>query len=201
MNSQKLGLRSMAVAGILSGLTMIMGAFGFGFIPLPTIKATIMHLPVIIGAIVEGPVVGGMIGLIFGLFSMYQNATAPTLLSPMFLNPLVSVLPRIIIGITAYYVYRSLKMRNTYLAIGAGAVVGSLTNTAGVLGMIYLLYKEGYANIKGISLEAVAGYLGTAAVVNGLPEAIIAAIITIPVVIAVLKVEKPKARTDKNEHN
>ena len=69
-----------------------------------------MHIPVIIGAIMEGPVVGGFIGLIFGLFSIYQALTNPTPVSFVFLNPLVSVIPRILIGIVSYYVYNALKI-------------------------------------------------------------------------------------------
>ena len=70
---------------------------------------TIMHIPVIIGAILEGPLVGGSIGLIFGLFSMYQNITAPNLTSFIFTNPMIALLPRILIGIVTYYVYDFIK--------------------------------------------------------------------------------------------
>ena len=68
-----------------------------------------MHIPVIIGAIMEGPLVGGLIGLIFGLFSIFQAATNPTPVSFVFLNPIVSVLPRVLIGIVTYYAYRFAK--------------------------------------------------------------------------------------------
>ena len=64
-----------------------------------------MHIPVIVGAIVEGPLVGGLIGLIFGLFSMFQAATNPHPVSFVFLNPVVSILPRVLIGVVTYYVY------------------------------------------------------------------------------------------------
>jgi uncharacterized membrane protein len=66
-----------------------------------------MHIPVIIGAIMEGPVVGGLVGLIFGLFSIFQALTNPTPVSFVFLNPLVSVVPRVLIGITSYYVFKA----------------------------------------------------------------------------------------------
>ena len=97
----------MTVIGVLSAISIMMSMLPFiGYIPIGPIKATIMHIPVIIGAIIEGPVVGATIGLIFGLTSLWNAITQPVILSPLFLNPLVSVLPRILIGIVAYYVYQ-----------------------------------------------------------------------------------------------
>lgn len=97
--------RKMTTVGILGGVSIILGITPLGFIPVGPTRATIMHIPVIIGAIMEGPLVGGLIGLIFGLFSMFQAATNPTPVSFVFLNPIVSVLPRVLIGIVTYYVY------------------------------------------------------------------------------------------------
>jgi uncharacterized membrane protein len=191
-NNNKIPLRKITTIGLLAGITVVLGSFGIGFIPLPTVKATIMHVPVIIGAILEGPVVGCVIGLIFGLFSIMQNMAGGSILSPMFLNPLVSVLPRMIIALTAYYSYAALKKKNNIVAIGVGAAVGSLTNTIGVLGMIYVLYAGQYAQIKGIAANMVAGTILSSAVINGIPEAIVAVIISIPVVISVKKMEEKK---------
>ena len=110
-HSNKFGSRQIAVIGMLSAISIVLGLSGFGFIPLPTAKATIMHIPVVIGSILEGPLVGAMIGLLFGLFSIVQNLTAPNILSFAFINPLVSVLPRVLIGITVYYTYKLLSGR------------------------------------------------------------------------------------------
>ncbi|MGI6668333.1 MAG: hypothetical protein ACOX4M_02525 [Acetivibrionales bacterium] len=57
----------------------------------------------------EGPVVGAAIGLIFGLSSIFQAIFNPTPVSFAFLNPLISVVPRILIGITSYYVFKALN--------------------------------------------------------------------------------------------
>lgn len=69
----KFSVRQIAMIGMLSAISIFLGLTGLGFIPIPPVKATIMHIPVIIGAIVEGPIVGSLVGLVFGLFSMYQN--------------------------------------------------------------------------------------------------------------------------------
>ena len=187
----KLGTRQITVVGMLSAITIVMGLTGLGFIPFPTIKATIMHLPVIAGAIIEGPVVGAFIGLIFGLFSVYQNMTAPSLLSFALLNPLVSVLPRILIGITSYYAFRLVKSKSMPLKIGVGVVVGSFTNTLGVMGMIFVLYADRYAQaIKISSSEVIKRIFGTVVGIQGTLEAIVAVAVVVPLVLAVKKIRR-----------
>mgnify|MGYP000314422923 FL=1 len=91
--------RELTIVGMLSGITMLLGLTGYGFIPLPLMKATILHVPVIIGALVAGPRVGVMVGFIFGCFSIFQAITTPVVLSFAFLNPLISVVPRVLIGL------------------------------------------------------------------------------------------------------
>lgn len=187
---QKTGTRQLAVVGMLSSICIILGLTGYGFIPLPTAKATIMHIPVVIGAILEGPVVGMLIGLMFGLFSIFQNMTAPNILSFAFLNPLVSVVPRVLIGVTAYYTYKIIKTDNQILRIGAGAAVGALTNTVGVMGMIYLLYAAEFAKARGIDPQTVLKVVYGVATMNGIPEAIISVIITVPIVMAIKRIRR-----------
>ena len=182
-----LDTRQMAIVGMLSAISIILGITGYGFIPLPIARATIMHIPVIIGAIIEGPVVGMLVGLIFGVFSIFQNLSNPNLLSFAFINPLVSVLPRVLIGLTSYYCYKLAAGRMKAFGIGLGAAVGSLTNTVGVLGMIYLLYAAQYAEAKGISAATTAKVISGVAITNGLPEAIVAVVITVPIVMAVMR--------------
>jgi len=185
-----LGVRQITTVGMLSAISVILGLTGYGFVPLPIAKATIMHIPVIIGAILEGPKVGMLIGLMFGAFSLIQNIMSPNLLSFAFLNPLVSVLPRVLIGFTAYYSYRLVKSKNEGFRIAVGAAVGSLTNTVGVLGMIYLLYAAQYAQVKGIAVAIAAKTIFGIAFTNGIAEAVVAVVISVACVIAVKKVRK-----------
>lgn len=185
-----MGVRQITTVGMLSAISVILGLTGYGFVPLPLAKATIMHVPVIIGAILEGPKVGMLIGFMFGSFSLIQNIMSPNLLSFAFLNPLVSVLPRILIGLTAYYTYRLVKSKNENLRIAVAAAVGSMTNTAGVLGMIYVLYAAQYAEAKGIAVSLAAKTIFGVAFTNGIAEAVVAVIITAAVVLSVKKLRK-----------
>ena len=176
--------------GMLSAVCVVLGLTGYGFIPLPGAKATIMHIPVIIGSIIGGPIVGMTIGLIFGIFSIIQNITAPNILSFAFINPLVSVLPRVLIGLTSYYVYKLSFDKNESLRIGLATVIGSLTNTFGVLTMVYILYAAKFAVSKGIDPSIAAKTIYGIAIINGVPEAIIATVITIPVILAIKKIKR-----------
>ncbi len=192
-------IRKMVIIAMLSGICLFLGLTGLGFIPLPLFKLTILHLPVIIGAIIEGPIVGGSIGLIFGLFSIYQNITAPTPMSPFFYNPLVSVVPRVLIGVISYYIFKFIKtkLKNIKVSITVAAICGSLVNTIGVLGTIYFIYFKDYAEIlmnKGTilsdSVSAVTTALLTVIGTNGIAEAILSALLVTPIVIAIFKMQK-----------
>lgn len=199
MGNSRENIRKMVVVAMLSGICLFLGLTGLGFIPLPLFKLTILHLPVIIGAIIEGPIAGASIGFIFGLFSIYQNITTPTPMSPFFYNPLVSILPRVLIGVVSYYVYIFLrsKLKNKRLSIGIAAICGSLTNTIGVLGSIYLIYFKDYASILMQRGTISSGSLGKVTIAllsvigtNGIAEAVLSALVSIPVVIAILKMQK-----------
>ena len=162
----KLTTRRMAISGMLGAIAILLGVTRLGFIPVPTPAghATIMHIPAILGGILEGPMVGALTGLIFGIYS-FANAS-----NPMFADPLIAILPRIFIGVTSFYAYKYLK-KSPMLA----AAVGTLTNTVGVLGIATL---RGYLPAK-VSL--------TVGFVHGTPEVIVAALLVTVLVKALKK--------------
>lgn len=182
--------RELTIIGMLSGITILLGITGYGLIPLPWMKMTVMHIPVIIGALVAGPKPGAMIGLIFGIFSMVQAYMAPVIMSIALMNPLISILPRILIGLGAYYAYKVLikSTGKESVSLGIAGFIGSAINTIGVMGGIYFLYAKEFALARNISLDAVIDAILSVCLINGLPEAIVSAIITIPVVIALKRV-------------
>ncbi|PKO10577.1 MAG: ECF transporter S component [Chloroflexi bacterium HGW-Chloroflexi-2] len=165
--------RKLVITGVMGAITILLGVTHWGFIPwFGGISLTIMHVPVIIAAILEGPVVGLGVGLIFGIFSMIQAAVAPS--SPAdvwFTNPVLAVLPRLFIGPVAYYVWKLLERIPVVGLIVAG-VAGSLTNTILVLGVIGLMGLLPWAVLGGIVIT------------NGLLEAGVSAFIVLVVVAA-----------------
>jgi uncharacterized membrane protein len=111
--------RRIVVAGALGAVAIFLGTTRLGFIPVPTpaANATIMHVPAIIGGILEGWGVGAVVGAIFGLFS-FVDATIP-----LFRDPLVAILPRIFIGITPYFVYQGLRRVNRSVGFAIAAAI------------------------------------------------------------------------------
>lgn len=119
-------VRKIVVAGVLGAIITLLGYLGPagpGFIPVPTPAqhATTLHVPVIIGGILEGPIVGLVLGLIFGVFSWLQAGILGVV---MFQDPLVAILPRLFIGITAWAAYVGFRRAGKYPAMAlAGALV------------------------------------------------------------------------------
>jgi len=163
--------RKIVVAGIMAAISCFLGLTHWGFIPwFGGVSLTIMQVPVIIGAVLEGPLVGAIIGLIFGVFSMLQAAIAPNGPTDVwFTNPLLSVLPRLAIGPLAWLVWQGLK-RWPVIGLIVSGIAGSLSNTFLVLGMIGLLGLLPWA----VLLPIVAA--------NGLPEAGISALLVLAVI-------------------
>jgi uncharacterized membrane protein len=124
-----LNTRRIVVSGVLGAIAIVLAVTQLGFIPVPnaTGQATIMQVPAIIGAVLEGPIVGVLAGGIFGIYSMLQGGA-------LFANPIISVLPRLLIGLTSWLAYRSLVKVNQDVAAAVAGVVGTLTNTILVVG-------------------------------------------------------------------
>ncbi len=176
--------RKIVVTAVLSAITIVLGLLPFGgYIPFAGISITILTIPVIIGAILEGPIVGAGIGLIFGLTSMYQAATAPkSPLDPLFVNPMLSVLPRMFIGPVAWLVWSALK-RVKVVGLLAAGFMGSMTNTALVLSALGLLFGKD-SRVTEIFGADVWKALGGVALASGVPEAAVAAVVVLLVIAA-----------------
>ena len=173
--TKKLEVRKMAIIGVLASISIMLSMTPLGFIPIGPTNATIMHIPVIIGAILEGPIVGITVGAIFGATSLLRAFTMPTITSFVLMNPLVSILPRVLIGIVAYYVYKLIVKftKNVFVSGWITGVIGSLVNTIGVLGMTYILYGARYAEALEKSASAAKTVILTLIATNGIPEAIV----------------------------
>jgi len=165
--------RKIVITAVMAAVSIVLGATRLGFIPwFSGASLTIMHVPVIIGAILEGPVVGMIIGMIFGVFSLIQAAISPTgPVDVFFVNPLISVLPRIFIGLTTWLVFRAFRGKHLAVSTVLAAITGSLTNTILVLGALGIAGALPWTLIIGII------------VANGLAEAGAAAVICAAVVL------------------
>ena len=202
MQKRKIDTRYMATLAMLCGVLLVMGMTGIGFIPLPVIKATTMHIPVILGAILLGPAAGGVLGCLFGLCSMWTNTVSPGLLSFAF-SPFMTTegLPgilksiwialgcRILLGVVAGWLWKLMKKitSNDYAALPITAAVSTLIHTCLVMGSIYVLLAQQYADAKNVALSAVFGLVMGTVTASGIPEAIAAAILVTVIGKALLK--------------
>ena len=192
MKHKTMDTRYMATLAMLCGVLLVMGMTGIGFIPLPVIKATTMHIPVILGAILLGPKAGAVLGAVFGLCSIWANTTTPGLLSFAFspfmtTEGLVGVVKslwialgcRILFGALAgwlWLVFRKM-LKTEYAALPVTAAVATICHTLLVMGSIYVLLTQQYAAAKNVAISAVFGLIMGTVTASGIPEAIAAAIL------------------------
>lgn len=192
MKQTKPDTRYMAMLAMLCGVLLVMGMTGIGFIPLPVIKATTMHIPVILGAVLLGPKAGAVLGGLFGLCSIWINTTAPGLLSFAF-SPFMTTegLPgvwkslwialgcRITFGLIAGWLWILIKMiaKKDYAALPITAAMASVIHTMLVMGSIYVLLAQQYAEAKNVAVTAVFTLVMGTVTASGIPEAIIAAVL------------------------
>ena len=198
MENKKTNVKLLSQMALLTALMLVLAFTPLGFIPLGFMNATTMHIPVILGACLLGPKMGGVLGGVFGVTSVIRATLTPNLTSFVFtpfysFNPdfhgswmslIVAILPRVLIGVVAGYAFRGLmKVSHGRAAVSLpiAGFIGSMVNTIGVMGLIYLLFGEQYAMAGGMAhnllFKVIMGVVG----MNGVPEAIIAAVLTLAV--------------------
>ena len=128
----------LVVTAMLVALVLILMFSGLGFIPFLVFAITLYHIPVILAADSEGWISGLAVAFVFGATSLYQSLTSPAgLYDPLFVNPLVSILPRLLIVPAAMLGLR-LFHKNRHLSYAASALLGTLANTVFTLSAVSL---------------------------------------------------------------
>ena len=194
MNTQKNKTYRIAILGILSAFIIIQTFVPFlGNIPIPPLNPTIIHITVIVAAFVLSTKDGMLVGLVWGLARMVKAYTLPA--SPLDLllwtNPIIAVVPRVMVGLVAGLVFHAfLKRKKEKVGMVIAAVLGSLTNTVLVLGFIALFYGNEYATALNVDpsnlLKVLAGIVAT----NGIGEAVAAGLIAPFIATALMKVRR-----------
>lgn len=199
MNNQQEKTKDLVQLSLFSGIIIVMAFTPFlGYIPLGFTRATIIHIPVIIASILYGPKKGAILGLVFGLTSLLNNTINPTISSFVF-TPFYSVgeiqggfaslviclIPRILVGVTPFYTFNIIEKilknhnRKRFYSLLFSGIIGSLTNTLLVMHLIFFFYKDAYALANGLSPDAVYIFIIGIIAMNGVPESIIASIVTL----------------------
>ncbi len=187
----------LAQLAILIALEAVLTFTPLGFIMVPPISITLMHIPVIVGAVLMGPVDGGILGLSFGVFSMIKASTAAASPADMAFSPFLSgepvssivmcIIPRILLGVIAgaLYLLLSKKIKNGVLSMGISAVAATFCHSMMVLVLLSVLFQS-------LPLKAVlASLIG----VNCLLEMLAAAVVAVAVCKPLLRVASRHGHT------
>ena len=206
MQSKK-EIKELVLTALFSAIIIIMAFTPLGYIPLGIINATIIQIPVIIGALFCGPKQGAFLGFLFGFTSFLKNTIMPATLSAFVFSPVLAAemfgakgvlystficfVPRILVGVLPYFIYKAMKNISKWktLNFAVAGVLGAFTNTFLVMGSIYVLYKDAYATAQGIDPAAVLGVIGGIIGFNGVIEAILSGVIVSAVGVVLNKIK------------
>ncbi len=205
MNSKNNEVRRMSGIALMAAVIVVLANTPLGMIQLPVIKATTVHIPVILGAVIFGPAAGALLGAVFGICSLISNTVAPTLLSFAF-SPFLSTTGiigaikalwislgcRILMGFLSGMLWVPLRSlsHNRTLPLALEGFIMSSVHTLVVMGSIYILLAGEYAAAKNVAYEAVWGLIMGTILASGIPEAVAAAVIVCLVGRVLLKVAK-----------
>lgn len=203
-------LSELVLTGLFAAIIIIMAFTPLGYIPLGVINATIIQIPVIIGALFCGPKKGVILGFLFGLTSFLKNTITPASLSAFVFSPVLAAsqigpkgilystficfVPRILVGVVPYFIYIGLRkvIKAKPINFGIAGVLGAFTNTVLVMGSIYLLYKDAYAKALSVEPELVAGVIGGIVSFNGVIEAVLSGFLVSAVGVVLYKIKPIK---------
>lgn len=187
---------------LMSAIVILLASTPLGMIQLPVIKATTTHIPVILGAILMGPLAGCILGGVFGICSVISNTFTPTLLSFAF-SPFMSVTGlsgalkalwiavgcRVMIGLVSGWLWIGLKKLkfNDIAALPIVGFIGSMTNTVCVMGSIYILFAQQYAEARQVAMSAVFGMIMGTVTGAGVMEALAALVLVTAIGKALLR--------------
>ena len=138
MNKSKLSVRQMCVLALFLAIEIIMYLTPIGYLRINALSVTLMHVPVIILASTMGPAAGAFLGFVFGCTSVIGATMTPGItsfvfspfitvggISGNFFSLVIALVPRILLGVIAGYVFKFAKKyaKNTPVAAGIAAAV------------------------------------------------------------------------------
>lgn len=195
----KIKTKNLTLLSLFIAIELLMVSIPFlGFIPIGPLRATTLHIPVIIAGIVLGKDKGAIIGLVFGLSSLIVNTVSPSaisfvfspFISGSFFSVLLAIIPRVCIGFISGLIYESLKKKWNLFSMILASFIGSLTNTILIMSGIYYLFGDAYARIMGQSIDELLNYILGIICTQGLLEAIVGCTISVMICKVLIKIVK-----------
>lgn len=182
--------KRLAQLGIFTAILLVQNFVPvLGNIPIPPLNPTIIHITVIIAAFSMGVKDGTIVGLIWGIIRFIKALTMPTTpLDPLiWVNPIISIIPRLMVGLVAGLAFYFLSKRlSDKVSMAISAFLGSMTNTILVMFFIYLFFNPEIGELMNLDASNLAYGLLIIIVTNGIPEAVLAAIVS-PIIVKPLQ--------------
>ena len=184
---KKLKTGMLTQIALLSAILIVMAFTPLGYLPIGPIKITFLCIPVVIAAITCGVKGGAILGLVFGMTSLVQcfgmDVFGTTLMNinPFYMT-VVCLLPRVLVGVFAALVYKTVTGT---LSVFAASFAGTVTNTVLFLGLMVLLFGQSdyLKQFGSTAWEIIVAMAG----VNALVEAVVCTILGGIIAKAVLK--------------
>jgi uncharacterized membrane protein len=185
---QKTNVRYLTQLALLVAIVLLMKVTGLSSVHVGPLNMTFTMVPIAVGAMLMGPLAGGVLGLIYGCTSFYDAVSGGSVMTGVFfqLNPfgtfLLCVGMRVLVGVAAGWLFRLLhKVDKTHtVSYFIGGLCTPLLNTIFFMGFIVLVfynteYIQNLVVTKGASnaLSFVVLMVG----VQGLIEAVTGAVI------------------------
>lgn len=196
MNNSRQKTKYLVLLTMFCSIEVVLMFTPLGFIPIGPVRATTMHIPVILAGMLMGIKGGATVGLVFGLSSVIINTITPTITSFVFtpfyslgdyhgnlMSLVIAIGPRVLLGVLSAIIYSWFRNKNTKVAGSAiTALVCTVIHSVLVLGMIYLFFGASYSQAKGVEVSELFVLLLGVITTNGILEAIIAAVACTPLV-------------------
>lgn len=206
--------KNMVLLALFGCIEIVLMLTPLGYIPIGPVRATTLHIPVILAGVLMGPKAGSAIGLIFGISSVIVNTLTPTVTSFVFspfysvgefhgglASLIIAIGPRVLLswlaGVLFTLLMKTTKKINVSLILAA--LISTLTHTALVMLGIYVFFGSAYAAVKGVALSGLAELLLGVVMTNGLLEMAIGAVIVLAVGRALLPLTKGKMKKPAGE--
>ncbi len=184
--------RRLVLTAFFVAIELVLMLTPIGYIPIGPVRATTMHIPVILSSMLMGSGTGAFMGFVFGLTSLLKNTFEPTATSFVF-SPFITIggihgnfasllivfVPRILMGWLSGTMYQFLKKKTgkDMLSCSISAAFNTILHTVLVMGGIYVFFAEPYAAAQAIAADAVIGVIMAVIMSNGMIEMLMSAIV------------------------
>ena len=139
----------LVLTALLTALIIVMAFTPLGYLKAGAIEITFITIPVIIGAVLLGPVGGLFLGAVFGITSFIQCFGMSTFGVALFsVSPLrtaiVCIVPRVLMGWLTAVIFKAIssKDKTSFVQYLVASIAGPLLNTILFTGTLLLLFNN-----------------------------------------------------------